>query len=53
MQGIYDESVTGRSAGFFLTKNDFRSSDVYMFAGVTGDVDPAHVQRGSRTDNRF
>ena len=45
MQGYtIDQLTVGQQASFSKTISE---SDVYMFAGVTGDVNPAHVNEAS------
>jgi 3-hydroxybutyryl-CoA dehydratase len=36
----YDRLVVGESAQFSKTVTD---ADIYLFAGITGDVNPAHI----------
>src|SRR5690606_30971916 len=46
----YDEIQTGDSASFTKTISE---SDVYLFAGITGDLNPAHVDAVAAADGMF
>ncbi len=46
----YDEISIGDSASFTKTISE---SDVYLFAGITGDLNPAHVDAVSAADGMF
>jgi len=46
----YDEITVGDSASFEKTLGE---SDVYTFAGVTGDFNPAHVNQRYAEGTRF
>lgn len=46
----YDELKIGDSASFSKTVSE---TDIYLFAGVTGDLNPAHVNAVAAADNMF
>ena len=46
----YDELQVGAAASFTKTISE---TDVYLFAGVTGDMNPAHVDAVSAADGMF
>ena len=51
MQGYtIDQLTVGQQASFSKTISE---SDVYMFAGVTGDVNPAHVNEAYAQTTAF
>lgn len=51
MEGIsIDRLAVGQSASFTKTISE---SDVYLFAGVTGDVNPAHINESYAADTPF
>lgn len=45
-----NELSVGQSASFSKTIGE---SDIYLFAGVTGDFNPAHVDEEQARDSRF
>ena len=47
---IYDEISVGDSASFEKTISE---SDVYLFAGITGDLNPAHVNQRYAEAGKF
>ncbi len=46
----YDEISIGDSASFTKTMSE---TDIYLFAGITGDLNPAHVDAVSAADGMF
>jgi 3-hydroxybutyryl-CoA dehydratase len=46
----YDQISVGDTASFTKTLGE---SDVYLFAGITGDMNPAHVDAVSAADGMF
>lgn len=46
----YDEITIGDSASFTKTVGE---SDIYLFAGITGDFNPAHIDAVAAAENRF
>ncbi len=46
----YDEIQLGDSASFTKTISE---SDVYLFAGITGDLNPAHMDAVSAAEGMF
>lgn len=46
----YDEINIGDSASFTKTMSE---TDIYLFAGITGDLNPAHVDAVSAADGMF
>lgn len=46
----YDELQIGDSASFTKTLSE---TDIYLFAGVTGDLNPAHVNAVSAAEGMF
>lgn len=46
----YDELQIGDSATFTKTVSE---TDIYMFAGITGDMNPAHVDAVSAAEGMF
>lgn len=46
----YDELQSGDSASFTKTISE---SDIYLFAGITGDLNPAHVDAVSAAQGMF
>lgn len=46
----YDELQIGDSASFTKTVSE---SDVYLFGGITGDLNPAHVDAASAAQGMF
>ncbi|KAA0231969.1 MaoC family dehydratase, partial [bacterium] len=46
----YDELQIGDSASFTKTISE---SDIYLFAGITGDLNPAHVDAVSAAGGMF
>ena len=46
----YDEIQLGDSATFTKTLSE---TDIYLFAGITGDMNPAHVDAISAADGMF
>ena len=46
----YDEIQIGRTASFTKTVSE---TDVYLFAGITGDMNPAHVDAVSAAGGMF
>lgn len=46
----YDQISVGDSASFTKTIGE---SDVYLFAGITGDMNPAHVDAVSAAEGMF
>jgi 3-hydroxybutyryl-CoA dehydratase len=46
----YDEIQIGESAKFTKTLTE---TDIYLFAGITGDMNPAHVDAVSAADGMF
>lgn len=46
----YDEIQIGDSASFEKTIGE---TDVYLFAGITGDLNPAHVNEPAASATRF
>ena len=46
----YDEIQLGDSATFTKTLSE---TDIYLFAGITGDMNPAHVDAVSAADGMF
>lgn len=46
----YDELSIGQSAQFSKTITE---TDVYLFAGITGDLNPAHVNAVAAADGMF
>ncbi len=46
----YDEIQIGDSASFTKTLSE---SDIYLFAGITGDLNPAHVNAVAAADGMF
>lgn len=46
----YDQLQIGDSASFTKTLSE---SDVYLFAGITGDLNPAHVDAVSASQGMF
>lgn len=50
MSYTIDELYVGQSCSFSKTITE---SDVYLFAGITGDLNPAHVNAQYAQDTRF
>lgn len=50
VENINQRFTVGQSASFTKTISE---SDVYMFAGVTGDVNPAHINQKYAETTRF
>ena len=50
MGKTYAEINVGDSASFQKTISE---ADVYMFAGVTGDMNPAHINHEAMKDTKF
>lgn len=46
----YDELQVGDSASFTKTISE---ADIYLFAGITGDMNPAHVDAVSAAEGMF
>lgn len=46
----YDEISIGDSASFTKTMSE---TDIYLFAGITGDLNPAHVDAVTAADGMF
>jgi 3-hydroxybutyryl-CoA dehydratase len=46
----YDEISIGDTASFTKTMSE---TDIYLFAGITGDLNPAHVDAVSAADGMF
>lgn len=46
----YDEIQIGQTASFTKTVSE---TDVYLFAGITGDMNPAHVDAVSAANGMF
>jgi 3-hydroxybutyryl-CoA dehydratase len=46
----YDELQVGATAAFTKTIGE---SDIYLFAGITGDLNPAHIDAVSAADGMF
>jgi 3-hydroxybutyryl-CoA dehydratase len=46
----YDELQIGDSASFTKTLSE---TDIYLFAGITGDMNPAHVDAISASEGMF
>ncbi len=46
----YDEIQIGDSASFTKTLSE---SDIYLFAGITGDLNPAHVNAVAAAEGMF
>ena len=46
----YDEINIGDTASFTKTMSE---TDIYLFAGITGDLNPAHVDAVSAADGMF
>ncbi len=46
----YDEISIGDSASFSKTLSE---SDIYLFAGITGDLNPAHVNAVTAAEGMF
>lgn len=46
----YDEINIGDSASFSKTMSE---TDIYLFAGITGDLNPAHVNAVAAADGMF
>lgn len=46
----YDQISLGQTASFTKTLSE---SDVYLFAGITGDLNPAHVDAVSAANGMF
>ena len=46
----YDETQVGDSATFTKTLSE---TDIYLFAGITGDFNPAHVDAVSAAEGMF
>ena len=46
----YDQLQIGDSASFTKTLSE---SDIYLFAGITGDLNPAHVNAVAAADGMF
>ena len=46
----YDEISIGDSASFTKTMSE---TDIYLFAGITGDMNPAHVDAVSAAEGMF
>lgn len=46
----YDELQIGDSASFTKTLSE---TDIYLFAGITGDMNPAHVDAVSASEGMF
>jgi len=46
----YDQLQIGDSASFSKTLSE---SDVYLFAGITGDLNPAHVDAAAAANGMF
>jgi 3-hydroxybutyryl-CoA dehydratase len=46
----YDELQIGEAATFTKTLSE---TDIYLFAGITGDMNPAHVDAVSAADGMF
>ncbi len=46
----YDQLAIGDSAAFSKTVSE---TDVYLFAGITGDMNPAHVNAVAAAGNMF
>lgn len=50
MAKTFDELQIGDSASFSKTISE---TDIYLFAGITGDMNPAHVNAVSAADGMF
>ncbi len=50
MGKIYSQINIGDTASFQKTISE---ADVYMFAGVTGDMNPAHINHEAMKDSKF